>query len=370
MEFVGERVIAITGTKGKSTTSSVVAHILNGCGCETQIVGNIGYPALECLLSDDGKKMYVYEMSSFQTEFLQSGPKIGVILNLFEEHLNNYIDYQAYQESKLQMFKAKVKHPKEQLLIYGCDNDVLVNKIKDLRKSSEDRQYFTFGHSQKNKMSDPGYFIEDQEIIKVDKDGSKEIIVSTDFSRHLVGEHNLLNSMVAFIVADKLREDGKLSARRIDILNLLASFTGLAHRLENVGTYREIHFYNDSISTIPEASKKAVEAIENIGTLIIGGFDRMIDYSEFAAYLDELKDVTIICLPTTGHKVCDMMLHQEKCIKVEDMTQAVEMAYRYTKAGCACILSPAASSYNQYKNFEERGDHFVECIKKGEITNS
>lgn len=370
MEYVGDRVIGITGTKGKSTTSSVIAHILNGAGLKTKLVGNIGFPALESLLLDDGETYYVYEMSSFQTEFLQVGPRIGVILNLFEEHLNNYMGYEAYQESKLQLFKAEVKNPKEQVLIYGCDNHMLVEKINGLREIYDNRHYFSFGHSLKNTMSDPGYFIEENRIICIDANMNKTIVTDTDFSRNLLGEHNLLNSLVAFIVVDKLKSIGVLDVTTEEVIRLLGEFKGLPHRLEDVGVFRGIHFYNDSISTIPEATMKAVESIENLGTLIIGGFDRKIDYASLADYLDTLEDITIICLPTTGHKVCDMMKNNNKCIKVGDMIEAIITAYQSTPKGKACLLSPAASSYNQYKNFEDRGDHFVECIKKGEFLDN
>lgn len=365
MEYLGERCIGITGTKGKSTTSSVIAYVLEQGGLNVRLVGNIGFPALESLLEDDGETIYVYEMSSFQTEFLQVGPKIGVILNLFEEHLNNYEGYEAYQQSKLQLFKAKVSNPKDQILVYGCDNHVLLDKIKDLRKIYEDRTYKTIGHSLKNSLSDTGYFIEDDSIIYMDAEGNKELVATTDFSRKLLGEHNLLNSLVAFIVVDKFNNEGLLTMSRDKVVQLLGDFKGLPHRLEDVGIHGGIHFYNDSISTIPEATIKAVEAIDNLGSLIIGGFDRKIDYQPLATYLDKLEDVAIICLPTTGHKVQSLMTKASNVYIVNDMIEAILAAYKYTKEGKGCLLSPAASSYNMYKNFEERGDHFVECIKKG-----
>lgn len=364
MEYLGERCIGITGTKGKSTTSSVIAYILEQGGLKAKLIGNIGFPALESLLEDDGETIYVYEMSSFQTEFLQMGPKIGVILNLFEEHLNNYEGYEAYQQSKLQLFKAKVENPSDQILIYGCDNHVLLEKIKDLRQIYDDRTYKTIGHLLKNTLSDSGYFIEGETIVHV-KGDDKELVASTDFSRKLLGEHNLLNSLVAFIVVDKFNNEGLLDMSRDKVVELLGSFKGLPHRLEDVGVHGGIRFYNDSISTIPEATIKAVEAIDNLGSLIIGGFDRKIDYQPLATYLDQLEDVAIICLPTTGHKVKSLMKSKENVYIVNDMVEAILAAYKYTPSGKGCLLSPAASSYNQYKNFEERGDHFVECVRKG-----
>lgn len=364
MEFLGDRCIGVTGTKGKSTTSSLLAYILEKGGVKTKLVGNIGYPALESLLEDDGEIMYVYEMSSFQTEFLQVGPSIGIILNLFEEHLNNYEGYDNYQESKLQLFKAKITNPQDQVLIYGCDNHVLLNKINALREIYDDRNYFTFGYSLKNSMSDPGYFIEDDNIVRLDND-HLAVISDIHFPRKLLGDHNLLNSLVAFIVVDKLTKDGKLNMSSAEVVRLIGEFKGLPHRLEDVGEFNGIRFYNDSISTIPEATIKAIESIDSLGTLIIGGFDRKINYQSFADYLDEMQELNIICLPSTGHKVFDLMSHTANCYKVADMDEAVTIAFQKTPVNNGCLLSPAASSYNQYKNFEERGDHFVECIRRG-----
>jgi len=372
MEYLGDRTIGITGTKGKSTTSSLITYVLRNGGIKVKLIGNIGFPALESLLEDDGSCLYVYEMSSFQTEFLQVGPKIGVILNLFQEHLNNYIGYDAYQESKLQLFKAKAIHPNAQLLIYGCDNHILVEKIQALRDNNDHRHFNAFGQLSKNRMADPGYFIDNENIVRQDAKGDIEVVTSVNFSKKLLGQHNLINSLVVFPVVEKLIDEGLLKMECEEVISLIGEFKGLPHRLEDVGVYEEIRFYNDSISTIPEATMKAVEAIQNLGSLIIGGFDRKIGYTELAAYLDRYmethKDFTLICMPETGHKVFSLMKHGDQCIKVSDMDEAISVAYKVTEKGKSCLLSPAASSYNQYKNFEDRGDHFVECIVKGVVS--
>jgi len=114
MEFLGDRCIGITGTKGKSTTSAIIAHVLEQAGVSVRLVGNIGFPSLESLLDDDGQTLYAYEMSSFQTEFLRTGPRIGVILNLFQEHLNNYEGYNDYQESNMERHKSHTRHKRRQ----------------------------------------------------------------------------------------------------------------------------------------------------------------------------------------------------------------------------------------------------------------
>lgn len=368
LEYLGDRTIGITGTKGKSTTSSIITHVLEDAGIKVKLVGNIGQPALESLIDDDGETIYTYEMSSFQTEFLQVGPKIGVILNLFQEHLNNYEGYEAYQESKLQLFKAEIKEPSKQTLIYGCDNHILCEKIKALRVINDDRHYVAFGQLLKNSMSDKGYFLDGDKIVKQDDKGVTEIS-HTDFSRKILGEHNLLNSLVAFIAVDALVDSELIGPIDPDaIIRSLRTFRGLPHRLEEVGTFKKITFYNDSISTVPEATVMAMKAIKDLDTVIIGGFDRKIGYQYLASYLDAEEAVKIICLPETGHQVYELLWDKERAYLVEDMVEAVVKAYQITDPGKSCLLSPAASSYNQYKNFEERGDHFVECIRKFEET--
>ncbi len=368
LEYLGDRTIGITGTKGKSTTSSIIAHILANEGIKIKLIGNIGQPALESLVEDDGETLYAYEMSSFQTEFLQVGPRIGVILNLFQEHLNNYEGYEAYQESKLQLFKAKVKDPSRQTLIYGCDNHLLTEKIKALRKIHDDRRYMAFGQLLRNTMSDHGYFLDEDFIVRQDDNGISKVS-GTDFSRKILGEHNLLNSLVAFIVVDALVEEGLVQPIEPDhIISHLSTFRGLPHRLEEVGTYSNITFYNDSISTVPEATVMAIKAIDNLDTLIVGGFDRKIGYHYLASYFDALPGLSLICLPDTGYQIYDLLKDKKRAFKVEDMVEAVAKAYEITGKGKSCLLSPAASSYNQYKNFEERGDHYVECIKKFQET--
>lgn len=384
MEFMADKTIGITGTKGKSTTSSILKHVLEGAGMKVKLIGNIGFPALESLVDDDGQTYYVYEMSSFQTEFLQVGPRFRVILNLFQEHLNNYKGYDAYQESKLQLFRAQPTG-EDVYCIYGCDNTTLLTKIIDFQNKIDDAcatkdvekavdgmhkddackyRFRSFGYLKHNQLIDDGYFI-DNNWVKAKKDQLLSDIVPTNFSRKLLGEHNLINSLVTFIITDILRKEGVIQLPYEDVTRLISEFKGLKHRLEYVGSYKEIAFYNDSISTIPEAAIKAVEAIDTVKTLIIGGFDRTIDYNEFCTFLQTLhqnRGINFICLPTTGHKIMEILGNPDFCYKVMDMEEAIQTAYRITPTGGACLLSPAASSYNQYKNFEDRGEHFTTLV--------
>jgi len=373
MEYMGAYSIGVTGTKGKSTTSSLIAHVLSGLGIQVNLVGNIGYPALECLVNHKDGQMYVYEMSSFQTEFLHHGPHIRVILNLFEEHLNNYESYRAYQDSKLQLFLAQsaLEHGND-LCIYGSNNQLLRERVAQM-DFDKNQSVETFGYKKNNVLNHPGVFLEDSQIYYTDAYNQKISYGTKEFQKELIGEHNLLNSLVVINIIHFLQQEGKLDYQRVkprDILKLIGTFKGLEHRLEKVATYQGITFYNDSISTIPEATLQAIGAIDTLKTLIIGGFDRGIDYVDFTKKLLTFKQLHIVCLPDTGHKIYQWakQVDQEHVLhrwhQVQTVDEAVKLAYALTPVGYSCLLSPAASSYNCYKNFEERGDHFKDSVHK------
>lgn len=370
MQFHGTKTIGITGTKGKSTTSSIISYVLSQLGLQVHLIGNIGVPALDHLF-DEEDCIYVYELSSFQTEFLRNGPMIGVVLNLFEEHLNNYLGYEEYQNSKLQLFKAMSKEQSDRYYIFGCDNPILRDKVKKLNADQQFRNLYAFGNRKNCETLQQGIFLQKDEIFRL-KDNLAEAICRTDFSRKLLGEHNLINSLVAIQVVDLLKEQGLVQCQDADVIRYLSEFKGLPHRLEFVGTYKGITFYNDSISTIPEATMEAVKAVPSLGSLIIGGFDRGIHYEDFSDYLLQLEGITLIFLPETGHKLHQMMKaktkegHLDNCHLAKDMEEAVLLAYQCTGREKSCLLSPAASSYNMYSNFEERGRHFTELVRRME----
>lgn len=371
MHFHGANTIGITGTKGKSTTSSIIAYVLGQLGVKVHLIGNIGVPALEHLFDEDDS-LYVYELSSFQTEFLQKGPMVGVVLNLFEEHLNNYLGYEDYQNSKLQLFKAMSNEAMDKNYIFGCDNGILKEKVEKLSKKYHFDKVYAFGHYKNCSGQQDGIFLRGDEILRVEK-GVERFLCKADFSRKLLGEHNLINSLVAILVVDLLKKRKAIHCSDEEIIHHLSEFKGLPHRLEFVGTYKGVTFYNDSISTIPEATMEAVKAVPELGSLLIGGFDRGIHYEEFSRYLAHLEGIKLIFMPETGHKLFDMMKknasmdRMDECFLAADMEEAVRLAYEHSGNNKSCLLSPAASSYNKYKNFEERGLHFMELVRSMEV---
>ena len=345
------RTIAITGTKGKSTTSSLTAAVLTRLGVKVQLVGNIGQPALDMLLQDDGEGWFVYEMSSYQAENITVAPAIGVVINLFEEHLDHYVDFADYISAKLNLITL----PGQRLAIYGSDNQLL----KQSRSQIQAEKVRSFGLKTNRLEQESGIYLDTdaQQIVRCDANG-EQVLMPADFPRQLRGQHNLLNSFVALLVADEvvgLTTDNIALAQQA-----IAEFVGLEHRLEYVGKFRGIDFYNDSISTIPEAMERAIEAIANVQTVIVGGQDRGIHREGMIEYLNQRPHLKLICLPDTGHQIFDRLTNEK--YRVDNLEQAVKIAYQVTDAGQACVLSPASPSYTFFKNFEERGQIFKQQV--------
>lgn len=345
------RTIAITGTKGKSTTSSLTAAVLTRLGVKVQLVGNIGQPALDMLLQDDGEGWFVYEMSSYQAENITVAPAIGVVINLFEEHLDHYVDFADYISAKLKLITL----PDQRLAIYGSDNQLL----KQSRSQIQAEKVRSFGLKTNRLEQEQGIYLDTdaQQIVRCDANG-EQVLMPADFPRQLRGQHNLLNSLVALLVADEVVG---LTTENIALAQqAIAEFAGLEHRLEYVGNFRGIDFYNDSISTIPEAMERAIEAIANVQTVIVGGQDRGIHREGMIEYLNQRPQLKLICLPDTGHQIFDRLTNEK--YRVDNLEQAVKIAYQVTDAGQACVLSPASPSYTFFKNFEERGQIFKQQV--------
>lgn len=313
-----ENVIGITGTKGKSTTTSLIFNMLNRANVDCRIIGNIGIPPFSCLedISEDTK--LVCEMSSHQLEHLMVSPHISVILNIFEEHLDHYNSYEDYQLAKVNIFR------------YQDENDIVV-------------------HSSENELVS-------KYISKYAHGKKLEFPYEYEVETKLVGEHNKKNIMAARLVAMTLGVSEEV------IRDTAKDFSGLAHRLEFCGEFDGVKYYNDSISTIPEATINAIESLKDVDTVLIGGMDRGIHYDDFARYLENSGVRNIILMYDTGRKIYSKM-SRDRAIFANDLDEAVSIAKKVTSKGKSCLLSPAAASYGFFKNFEERGDRFKELIK-------
>lgn len=323
----GAQTIGVTGTKGKSTTSSLIAHVLRAGGWDAQFAGNIGTPCFEIIDNISEKTPIVLEISSHQLEFAKASPHIAVLLNMYEEHFDHYATPEDYYNAKKNIFRFQSAND---LLIYG---DI-------------------FQHTDKAEIDAlPCYKID---ITKT------EIVPPSEIQTKLLGAHNMLNIQVAAAVASTFGVDGEAFRKAI------AEFEPLPHRLEFVGTYRDIKFYNDSIATAQEATINAIKAVGDVDTLILGGLDRGIDYHPLVNFIRNTNIRYVLLLPNTDKRIQEIFAEDhylQGLYPVKDMHEAVEKAYELTTPSKSCLLSPAAASYNSYKNFEERGKDFKNLIK-------
>jgi len=316
MEAFGVQTIGITGTKGKSTTTSMLAHVLKECGKKAFLMGNIGLPCFEYAQDMDEESIAVFELSCHQCQRLQANPHIAVFLDLFEDHLDRYHTMEHYFDAK----KGITKHQSENDVLY------LGEEVPQLKTRAK-------------------------KIVIRESDIDKE------FDLKIPGEHNQYNAEFVYrIAADEYNCDPE------DVRRAIATFHGLPHRLEYVQTIDGIDYYDDSISTIPEASINAMDAVKNAKTLLIGGMDRGIDYDILYDFIDSHPEYHFIMAYASGRRIFDHVGKRDNTWYVDDLQGQVSLAKEVTGQGEAVILSPAAASYGYFRNFEERGDCFKMLI--------
>lgn len=338
-------IIGITGTKGKSTTSSLIYEILKDQLGDVYLLGNIGTPVLDNIDNYNENTKLVIEMSSHQLEFIKVSPHIAIILNLFQDHLDHAGSLEHYHQNKMNIFKYQ---DEKDYCIYSSDNDYLRERMSEYDYKGI-KYTIRFDDLEKEgnytRIVDKDIYINDQ-------------FVFHDEKRNIIGDHNLKNIMFALTVCKILdldMEDAKI---------VIEEFNGLKYRMEYIGKYHDIKFYNDTIATIPDATISAVKAIGDVDTLIIGGMDRGIDYTGFINFLNNCKVSNIICMPTTGNIIGKELETDKNIIYVETLKEAYDEAIKCTKKDMSCLLSPAAASYEYFKNFEEKGAAFEEIVKK------
>ena len=321
MEEFGSKVVGITGTKGKSTTSSLLYHVLHDVRKGNAILcGNIGLPCFDYYDDISEDTIVVYELSCHQLSDLETSPHIAVFLNLYEDHLDRYITMENYFSAKKNI---TIHQGPDDFLFYGNDVPEIETKAKKI-------------------------------LLSFDR--------SMNFNMKLQGAHNQFNATFVYRICTEV-----FGLDPDEVKKSIETFTGLHHRLEFVGNFDGIDFYNDSISTIPQATIQAATSIQNTGTLLIGGMDRGIDYTTLIAFIKEHPEYQYICAYESGRRIYDEVGDLPYCHLVSDIKESVEMARKITPKGKACIMSPAAASYTHFKDFEARGEKFCQLVK-GETT--
>lgn len=334
LELYKNNIIGITGTKGKSTTSSLLYQVLKAQNIDCLLLGNVGNPILDYIDEIKENTKLVIEMSSYQLETVKHSPHIGIILNLYQDHLNYHGTIKEYHNSKLNIFKYQTK---EDIALYTSSNENINKYIttnKYLSKTIDIDKEF-------NIKNDDIYY----NNIKIYNKNEK---------RYLVGDHNLTNILFVLKIAIILNLDIKQTIQTIN------TFKPLEHRMEYVGEFNNIKYYNDTIATIPEATISCLKALKIVDTIIFGGMDRGINYEPLITYFNESNIENFICMPETGYKLSNL-IKKGKVYKVNTLDEAVDIAKKVTKT--ACLLSPAAPSYNAFKNFEEKGNYYKKLVK-------
>lgn len=330
LKYFKNNVIGITGTKGKSTTSSLTYHILHTYYPNSFLVGNIGVPCFEILDKMDKDSIVVFELGCHQLEFSKHSAHLAVILNIYEEHLDHYHTFENYYETKINAIR------------FQNENDIaLVNKDIDYCTLATT---YLLGKDIKN---NDNVLVFNDQMIKVE-------------DTKLIGEHNYYNMAVCYAISKIYDLSDEM------IKEAIKTFKPLEHRLEPFLTINNITYVNDSISTINQTCIMAIKALKNVDTVLVGGLDRHIDYHLLEDFMGECDVKHFILMYDSGKRIYEEMMAKkgfEKCYLVNDLDEACELAFKLCHSGI-CLLSPAAASYDHFKNFEERGAYFKTLVKK------
>lgn len=338
--------IGITGTNGKTTTTTLLGEMYKVNGSDARIVGNIGEPAVLEAMNSSEETCFITELSSFQLESIhQFSVKIGAILNITPDHLNRHKTMGNYARIKARIFENQKE----------TDYAVLNYDDELLRGLSESLSSEVWFFSLKTPQS-KGAFVEAGTLVI--KNQNQRIDICQVSELKILGDHNVENALAASLMAYL----GGVSLKSIQ--DVLRSFTGVAHRIEWVASYKNRFFYNDSKATNPESSIRAVKAMKTPTILIAGGMDKGSQFDElFEAFDGKIKGLVIL-----GETKRILLDTANKCgfspvYPVETMEDAVKKAFELSGEGDAILLSPACASWDMYDNFEVRGDHFKRCVK-------
>ncbi len=325
----GHQTVGITGTKGKSTTSSLMYEAIKACGRDAILLGNIGKPCFDYIDDIKCDTIVVFELSAHQLCHIEEAPAVAIFLNLYPEHLDYYGTVDKYFEAKANI----TTHQK------SGDTVLLGGNVPEIST------------------------LADKLIIERPDDTRREIDLG------IPGEHNRLNAEFVRRAAVDV-----LGLPEDDVIRGMEGFSGLPHRLEAVGEYDGVKYFDDSISTIPEAAINAVRSLGNVRTILIGGMDRGIDYAPLEEFIASNPDINFILMYETGKRIyeelekvpasgrqSDSNVANVFCVK--DLSDAVALAKTLGIPGTSTVLSPAAASYGYFKNFEERGDRFKELVR-------
>ncbi|OWR15869.1 UDP-N-acetylmuramoyl-L-alanine--D-glutamate ligase [Chryseobacterium sp. VAUSW3] len=345
-EFTDAKIIAITGSNGKTTTTSLIYHILKNDDLKVGLGGNIG-KSFAKQVADENFDYYVLEVSSFQLDDIQNfRPYISLLLNLSQDHLDQY-NYN-YEEYALAKFRIADNQENDNFFIYNKDDEMSMNLLEKLEIKAK-----MIPFSLKEKLKEGGYLTEDKMVVKLHDEFSMKIDELA-----LVGNHNVANSLAASIAGKILKISNE------SIRNSLTTFQAVEHRLEQVAEINGVRFINDSKATNVNATYYALESMKQPTVWIVGGTDKGNDYTEIED-LVKRKVKAIVCLGLDNQKIIDFFKEKKELIySTSSMEDAVKTAKSLSKSGDTVLLSPCCASFDLFENYEDRGNKFKKEVLK------
>lgn len=346
-ENIKGKIIGVTGTKGKSTTASLIYNILKNAKFKIYLCGNIGNPALNYLKYDSKNTYFIMELSSYQLEDLKQSPDIAVFTSFFTDHLDYHGSLEKYFKAKTNILLPKTK------AVYNFKSE----KIKKFLKKDKKNIFYPYNNKTNYISKNNFLMLNNKKIFSLD-------------SLKLKGAHNKENILAATKVALILKVNPEIIKKSI------LDFKGLEHRLENIGKFKKISFYNDSASVTPESTIQAIKALgnKNIGTIILGGLDRGYNFDKLAKIILKAEIKNIIFFKNSDKNIWKSLKKiylksnkkylLPKQTKVKNMRDCVQQCFKITSQKKICLLSPASPSYLSFKNFKDRGNQFKAEIKK------
>jgi UDP-N-acetylmuramoylalanine--D-glutamate ligase len=340
------KIIAITGSNGKSTTTALTYHICKHAGLDCALVGNIGYSFAK-QIAEDPKEVYVAEISSFQLDDIHTfRPDVALLLNITEDHLDRYdYKFENYVRSK---FRIAMNQTSEDFFIYNLDDEVITDHLEKNPINSK-----LLPISMKQKVDKGGYIKDDELHLKVNSDQQQMSIY--DFA--LKGKHNQYNTMAASVAG------ATMDIRKNKIREAVQTFENLEHRMESVATVRGVEFVNDSKATNVNSTWYALESMKKPTILILGGIDKGNDYSLLQDLVKE-NVKAIVCMGVDNSKIHHAFAGQiNTIVDTASAEDAVKAAFQLAAPGDVVLLSPACASFDLFKNYEDRGNQFKEAVR-------
>lgn len=351
-----KNIIAVAGTKGKSTVSQLIYHIFKEAQKDTILAGNIGISVLDILEKINPQTWVILEISTWQMEGIKDRkfkPQTGVLINVLPDHLDRYSNFEKYAQAEKLIFKYQQSNDN---LVVNFDN-------KETHRAKKETNSKVYWFSAKEKI-EPGCYLENDDLVFQSEEYKMTFAKISDLP--LPGPHNLENILAASTVGFIHNIPGKI------ILKALKNFPGIPYRLEFIGEFRGIKFYNDTCATTPEATLAALESFpKHPIILFLGGKDKKLNYENFGITIGKNKNIKKIIL--LQHPAYDASLKilsalkkhldSEKIIQISNLKVGVEVALQQAEANDLILLSPAAASFGMFKNEFDRGNQFNKIVK-------